>query len=263
MNFTRIKGIIFQSIFLLRHSLEDVVDVFFWPSIDVIIWGFMTTYFTQLQGPVSGVIGFLLSGLILWNIVWRAQQDVTISLLKNAWSKNLLNLFSSPLTIWEFITATMGLGLIKIIVTLAFVSAIAFFLYSFNIFVLGFYLLPFFVSLILFAWAAGIFITGLIVRFGMRIQVFAWSLVILIQPLSAVFYPVSILPSLLQKMAWFLPTSHIFEGMREILQGKPLSLEHLIWAFGLNLVYLALTSWFFAFMYKRARETGRLVKTEM
>jgi ABC-2 type transport system permease protein len=263
MSFQRIKGIIIQSIFLLRHSLEDVVDVFFWPSIDIIIWGFMTTYFTSLSGPVAGVIAFLLGGLILWNIVWRAQQDVTISLLKNAWSRNLLNLFSSPLTIWEFITATMALGLIKILLTLVFVSAIAFFLYSFNIFSLGFYLLPFFISLIAFAWAAGIFITGLIVRFGMRIQVFAWSLVILVQPLSAVFYPVSILPVFLQKLAWLLPTSHIFEGMRQVMQGGQISGEHLVWAFGLNIIYLVLSGWFYAFMFKKARETGRLVKSEM
>lgn len=263
MNLQRIKGIIIQNLFQLRHSLEDLVDAFFWPSLDVIIWGFMTTYFTQLKGPIAGVVVFLMGGLILWNIVWRAQQDISVSLLKNAWSKNLLNLFSSPLTIWEFIVATMALGVVKIILTLLFVSAIAFLFYSFNLFSLGFFLLPFFISLIAFAWAIGMFITGLIIRFGMRIQVFAWSLIVLFQPVSAVFYPVSILPSFLQKIAWFLPTAHIFEGMRQVLKNGTISNEHLIWAFALNIVYLIFSSWFFAFMFEKAREAGKLIKVEM
>lgn len=262
MSFLRIKGIIIQNLFYLRHSLEDLIDAFFWPTIDVVIWGFMTTYFTQLSGPVGGLIAFLMGGLILWNIVWRAQQDISISFLKNVWSRNLLNLFISPLTPKEFIVATMILGLIKIILTLLVVTSLAFFLYSFNLFSLGFWLLPFFVCLITFAWAAGIFITGLMIRFGMRIQVFAWSLIVLLQPVSAVFYPVSVLPPFLQKIAWFLPTSHIFEGMREVLRGGTLSIEHLIWAFGLDVVYLIFVAFFFNFMFEKARQKGSLAKLE-
>lgn len=263
MSLSRIKGIIIQNLFQLRHSLEDLIDAFFWPSIDVIIWGFMTTYFVQLRGPVAGIVAFLMGGLILWNIVWRAQQDISVTLLRNIWSKNILNLFSTPLTPWEFITATMILGLFKIILTLSLVSIMAFVLYSFNLFSLGFYLLPFFVSLIAFAWAMGICINGLIIRYGMKIQALAWSLIVLLHPVSAVFYPVSALPPFLQKIALFLPTAHIFEGMREILKTGTLSSEHLIWAFALNVVYLIFSGWFFAFMFEKAREKGKLVKVEI
>lgn len=262
MNFTRIKAIILLNLFYLRHSLEDITDTFFWAALDVVIWGFMTTYFAQLKSPVGGLIAFLLGGLILWNIVWRAQQDISFSFLRNVWGRNFLNLFISPLTPKEFIVATMILGFVKIILTLSVVTFLAFFLYSFNLFSLGFWLLPFFASLIIFAWAAGIFITGLIIRFGMRIQAFSWSLIILLQPLSAVFYPVSVLPSFLQKVAWFLPTSHIFEGMRQVLREGNLSIEHLIWAFGLDAVYLIFAAFFFNFMFKKAREKGSLAKLE-
>lgn len=262
MNTTRIKGILIQNLFHLRHSIEDIIDTFFWPTMDVIIWGFMTTFLARTQGNAIKVIAFLLGGLILWNIVWRAQQDIAFALLRNIWNRNLLNLFSSPLTPWEFITATMILGLFKILFTLLIVSAAAFILYSFNIFSLGFAFLPFFVNLIAFAWAAGIFIVGLIIRYGMRIQSFAWSLIALLQPVSAVFYPLSVLPTFLQKIAWFLPTAHIFEGMRQILSGGPLSKEHLIWAFGLNLVYLILAGTFFVFMFEKSRENGKLAQIE-
>lgn len=262
MSFTRIKGILFQNLYHLRHSLEDGVDTFLWPTMDIVIWGLMTNYFIALRGSLASVIAFLLGGLILWNIVWRAQQDISFSFLRNIWNRNLVNLFSSPLSSWEFIIAAMFLGLIKIILTLAIISLIAFFLYSFNIFSLGFALLPFFVSLISFAWAAGLFITGLVIRFGMRVQAFTWSLIILINPLSAVFYPISILPSFLQKVAWLLPTTHIFEGMRQVLAKNELPVEHLIWAFALNAIYLFLAGWFFSFMFKKARQKGSLAKIE-
>lgn len=263
MNATRINAIILQSLYNLRHSLEDLVDTFFWPTMDVIVWGFMTVYFVGLESPLALVVTFLLGGLILWNVVWRAQQDVGMTLLRNVWGRNVLNLFSTPLTIWEFVFASMALGLVKIIMTLAVVSVIAFLLFSFNIFSLGFYLLPFFAGLVLFAWSAGIFITGLIIRYGMRVQAFVWSLVMLVHPISAVFYPVSVLPPFLQKVAFYLPTAHIFEGMREVLAKGIISWEHLGWAFVFNLVYLAFSCWFFAFMFEKAREKGKLAKVEI
>ncbi|TSC75719.1 MAG: ABC-2 type transport system permease protein [Parcubacteria group bacterium Gr01-1014_30] len=239
------------------------METFFWPFIDVILWGFITVYFTRREGEASSIVLFLLGGLILWNIVWRAQQDIGFALLRNVWSRNILNLFSSPLTPWEFMFATMALGLVKIILTLVVISTIAFVFYSFNIFSLGPYFLPFFISLILFGWASGILINGLVIRFGMRIQAFVWSLIFLLYPVSAVFYPVSVLPDFLQKVAQFLPTAHIFEGMREVLSSGQASPEHLIWAFALNVVYLALAGWFFVFMFEKAREKGKLAKVEM
>ena len=264
MSILRIKAVILQSLYNLKHSLEDIVETFFWPFIDVVLWGFITVYLTGLQrGRGSDVVVFLLGGLILWNIVYRAQQDIGFAFLRNVWSRNILNLFSSPLSPWEFMFATMALGLVKILLTLAVVSLAAFAFYSFNIFSLGFYFLPFFVSLILFAWAVGIFITGLIIRFGMRIQAFVWSLVFLIYPISAVFYPVEVLPPFLQKVALLLPTAHIFEGMREVLATGTLSGSNLIWAFSLDIVYMLLAAWFFVIMFEKAREKGKLAKAEM
>lgn len=263
MNKSRIKAIIIQNLFFLRRSPEELIDVFFWPSMDVLIWGFMTVYFARLQGPVAEVVAFLMGGLILWNIVWRAQQDICFVLLRNIWSRAIINLFSSPLTPWEFITATMFLGFFRILLTLFVASGLAFALYSFNIFSLGFYLLPFFASLIAFAWAVGIFITGLIIRFGMRVQVLAWSLIVLLHPFSAVFYPVSVLPPFLQKVAFFLPTAHIFEGMREVLKTGTMSSEHLFWAFVFNAAYLIFSAWFFIFIFEKSREKGKLAKVEM
>ena len=117
MSLSRIKAIIIQNIFFLKHSLEEMVDTFFWPTMDLIVWGLMTVYISQMQGVTAHVVSFLIGGLILWNIVWRAQQDISISFLRNSWSRSLINIFSSPLTCSEFMIGTMILGFIKIIFT--------------------------------------------------------------------------------------------------------------------------------------------------
>lgn len=262
MKFHRIKAITVQNLFHMKHSFEDFVNAFWWPVLDLLIWGLMTRYFYQLKGISGNIIAFLMSGMILWHIVWRAQEDISVTFLRNVWSKNLLNLFVSPLTIWEFLAGTLLLGAIKIVFTLLAVTAVAFFAYSFNLFILGWSLIPFFASLLISGWIAGLFITGFIVRYGLRIQAFSWSLIGLIHPFSCVLYPFDSLPLWMQKIAWFLPTTHVFEGMRGVLAGAGFSIEHILWAFGLNILYLVLSGLFFSFMFEKARETGRLVKLE-
>jgi len=262
MKIQRIKGILAQNFFNIKHSLEDVFDTFFFPVMDMIMFGLTATYIAGVGKTGGNIVAFLLSGLILWNIVWRAQQDMSMAFLRNVWNRNILNLFSSPLLPSEFILGTMIVGLIKIIFTLAIVTLLSSALYSFSIFSVGLSLVPFFVNLILFAWVLGIFITGFIIRYGMRIQSFAWSMIALFNPLSAVFYPVSALPHFLQKISWLLPTAHIFEGTRSVLTNQQIPVEHILWALGLNIVYLFLVSLFFNRMFEKARENGKLAKIE-
>ena len=261
MKFYRIKAILMQDFFSLRHSLDEMIDTFWWPLIDIVIWG-LTIRYLKLGGAVGFLVNFLLAAVILWIIVYRTQQEISENLLRNVWSDSMVNLFASPLTIWEFLVGTILASLIKIILALTTVIAVAYFLYSFNLFSLGLGILPFFINLLLFAWAAGIFITGLIIRFGSGIGPLAWSFIAVIQPFSCVFYPLASLPAWMQKVAWFLPTTHVFEGMRGVLADRGFSLEHLIWSIGLNVLYLLASSLFFNLMFEKARKAGRLVKTE-
>jgi ABC-2 type transport system permease protein len=260
MSFQRISAIIVQHLLRLRHSLEEVVDTFYWPLMDVIIWGFMTSYLSRIGGTAGAVIGFLLGGLILWIVVWRSQQDVTISFLWDIWHRNLLNLLTTPLSRWEFVLGVVILGGIKIIATLMVASAVAYLFYSFNLFSLGFILLPFFANLLLFGWIMGILITGLILRFGRGIQNLAWSFLVLLNPVSAVYYPVASLPPLLQLVAQVIPISYVFEGMRLVLANKILPSDYLIKSTGLNLLYLVLVIWIFNLLFEQSRASGRLVK---
>jgi ABC-2 type transport system permease protein len=260
MSGQRIGAIIFEHLIRLRHSLEELVDTFYWPLMDVIIWGFMTVYLSRLGGRTGSVAAFLLGGLILWTIVWRAQQDVTVSLLWDIWSRNLLNLFTTPLSHWEFLIGVIVIGAIKIVATLIVAAGVAALFYSFSLLTLGFALLPFLVNLLLFGWTMGVLISGVILRFGRRIQNLAWSFVVLLNPVAAVYYPVASLPPALQAVAKLVPVSYVFEGMRAILAGRPLPLRYLLWSTGLNLIYLLATVWIFHLLFEGARASGKLAQ---
>jgi len=260
--FSRIKAIVLEHLYRLRRSPDEWVDSFFWSTIDIIIWGFMTLYFAQLGGTSAKIGGFLLSGMILWNIVWRPQQDIAVSLLTDVWNQNLLNLFASPLSPREYIIATFILGFIKIFLTLGIVCTLSIFLYAFNIFKLGFYLIPVFFILILFGWAMGVIIIGLIIRYGQRVQFLAWTILALLNPVNCVYYPLATLPKGLQTIAVFFPPTYIFEAMRMILKGKTPPNEYFIIAFILGLCWLIISGVIFNFFFGLARRTGRLARVE-
>lgn len=262
MSIQRIYGIFLEHVFRMRHSWEELVDTFYWPLMDVILWGFLTVFISKQSGMGASIISFLLGGVILWTIVWRTQQDISISFLVDLWYQNLLNIFGSPLTHWEFLTATILLGIVKISITLSLMALLAYFFYSFSLLSIGFYLLPFLGLLLLFGWAMGIFITALIIYFGRRIQNLAWSFIVIFQPLSCVSYPLSSLPTWLQPVARLVPTTYVFEGMREVLSKKEFNWSYLWNSLILDLVYLMFSILIFAWFFERARKMGRLVKVQ-
>jgi ABC-2 type transport system permease protein len=84
----------------------------------------------------------------------------------------------------------------------------------------------------------------------------------LFQPFSAVFYPVQVLPALLQRVAWLLPTTYAFEGMRAVLSGHAPPWGFVGWAFAMNAVLFGIAAGVFARVMWVARETGLLMRAE-
>ena len=220
MSKTRIFAVIIRHLYNLKHTLDRLIDCFYWPAMDILLWGLTSVYFQTTGGSMPQIVLMILSGLVLWMVVSRSQYETTLNLLEELWSSNLVNLFSTPLTVFEWMVAVVILGFIKTIITLVFAAALIGLLYQVNILgALGWLLLPFMGLLFMFGWASGFIVAGLLVRFGMRIQALSWTLIYLVAPFSAVFYPVNSLPVWAQNIAVWLPTSYIFEGMRAILFG--------------------------------------------
>jgi len=262
MNSGRIKAIVIKHLMHFRVSLEEIIDAFLWPGIDLVIWGTMTGYLLSSSGAGMTVVKFLMGGLLLWNIVWRTQQDISVGTLRNVWSGVFVSLFASPLTIAEYLTALVILALIKMALTMSAVCVMAYFVYAFNIFSMGIYLVPMVLVLLIFGWGVGFMITGFIIRYGMRIQSLAWSVLAILNPLCCVFYPLSILPWYLQKVALLLPATYVFEGMRQILAGGEFRVDYFIYGLGTSVVWFILGLFVFYFLFEKARETGRLVRIE-
>lgn len=236
------------------------MEIFYWPFLDLVIWGFITIYLARYQTQIPGFVAFFLGALILWDMLFRAQQGITISFLEELWARNLMNLFASPLKPSEFLVATMAMSIFKVTCVSIIMSLCALLFYSYNVFMIGLWLIPFVLNLVLTGWVIGVFTTSLIMRFGQEAEVLAWSMVFLFQPISCVFYPMEVLPGWLKPVAWANPASHIFEGMRAVLGGGGSPSMSLAWAVGLNgLLLVAAVGWFYrTFAY--CKDQGLLVR---
>lgn len=256
-----LKGLLIRHIFLYPKSAPRIAEIFYWPIISLVLWGFITRYVNQISAvPGLDIIKLFLGALIFWDLFHRSQQSISISFLEDLWSRNLMNIFTAPVSHWDFIIATIILSLLKLIVLLFVLIPLAYLLYAFNFFSIGLAIIPFMINLMLFSWTMGIIATGIILRFGRQLDIIAWTLPILIQPFSAVFYPVEVLPAPLRVLSFFLPPAHTFEGLRSLLNQGTFEMEQVVIAFLLNIIYLAGIVFVFNFVFKQAREKGLLVR---
>lgn len=260
MKLHRVLALVNRHLMLYKHSPQRIMEIIYWPLLDLLIWGFLTIYLSRYKEGLPGFVAFLLGALILWDILFRAQQGICISFLEEVWSRNFLNLFVSPLRTGEFLVSTMLVSFFKVIAASVVTIGLAYLLYSFNVFVIGVSLVPFVINLIVMGWAIGIFTTAVILRFGQEAEVLAWGLAFLFQPVSAVFYPVSVLPPFLQAIAGGIPAAHVFEGMRAVIESRTFPVSRLVWATGLNLVYLVGAILFFNRMFRIIKVKGLLVR---
>ncbi|MGO9606286.1 MAG: ABC transporter permease [Candidatus Binataceae bacterium] len=258
----RIMAVIVRHTYEARRNVDRITDMVYWPVLDIIMWGFFTTYLGRGIGMQPDIIKFLLGATILWGMFYSFQRDMAVGFLDELWSRNLINLFSTPLTVWEYITGLICVNLAKTMVGVGAASLLAWAAYHFDIFPWVPALVPYLMNLVLFAFALGILITGLIFRYTTRIQGLAWSFAGLLTPVSCVLYPLKSLPRWLQAIAWMLPTTHSFEGMRQAMAGHGFSRTHFWWGLGLNVMYFAIALTIFRVVFASAKMRGLLVKLE-
>ncbi|MDH7476265.1 MAG: ABC transporter permease [Microgenomates group bacterium] len=256
MKINRIYAMVLRYFYYFRHSLDRMSDAFYWPTVDLLLWGLTSAYFKQYTPLNSKVILMIVSGILLWIVVWRGQYEITVNLLEEIWNRNLINLFGSPLKFSEWIVTVLIVGIIKAFLSLGFAIIIAFLLYRVKIFYLGFYFLPFIFLLIITGWWVGFLVAGVILRFGTKVQTFAWTAIMIIAPFSAIYYPLSVLPPWAQKVAAFVPTSYVFEGARKLLNQGKVDYLDLIFSFILNIIYLLLALVFLRQSYKKVLNKG-------
>lgn len=252
----RIWALVVRQVYLHKRTFYRWLDIFYWPVVDLLLWGFLTLYLTQNPGSVPQAASFLIGALILWDILFRSQQSVTIGFLDDVWSHNLLNMWVSPIKPVEYVVGAIIVGVIRVAVGTTIVIGIAWLLFGFNFFGIGIALVPFVLALAAMGWAIGLVAAALILRFGQGVEELAWAIIFLVQPFAAVFYPMNVLPPVMQAIATLIPAAHVFEGMRSVITGHGLPVDQLVWAFGLDIIYLAGAWWLFDYLLRRVRELG-------
>lgn len=256
IKFHRIWAVLLRFIFMFKHSLDRLADIFYWPTLDLVLWGLTSSFFAKISPGSSGIVLAIISGVLFWTIVWRAQIEISVGLLEDVWEKNYINIFSTPLKFSEWLSALLILGISRGFISLAFASFLAFVFYKIQIFIYGFYILPFAAILLLAGWCIGFLVTGFILRYGTKIQIFAWAAVALVSPFSAVFYPLSILPPWAQNIAKFIPTSYVFEGMREVAQTGVLDWNKIYISGALSIFYLVVSLLFLKLSFNKLLQKG-------
>ncbi|GAA2211536.1 ABC transporter permease [Nonomuraea monospora] len=253
---TRILGVVRRDYAALRRSPIRMFEILFWPMVELVLWGFVSAFLQSQRVPFA--VSFLLGAVLLWQVLQKASNEISLAFLEDIWSRNLLNVQVSPLSSVEYLTGLMLFALGKVAFAVTALAALAFVLYGFGVSTIGVGLVPFMGVLLVLGWSLGLVGIAAVLRFGEKAQVIAWSLVFVVQPLAGIFYPIAVLPQPLRELAWFLPASHVFEGMRAVMAGGALPWDRLAWASVINVGYLAGALGLFAWALGHARRRGRL-----
>jgi len=198
--------------------------------------------------------------VLLWDVLFRGQLGVSLTFVEEMYARNLANLFVSPLRLSEFVAGQLVLSTLRALIGVGGACLFAWLLFHYSIFSLGFHLIAYFTLLLAFGWAIGLVVSGMILRWGLGAEELAWAAVFLVAPVSGVYYPIGVLPPWLQAVAFAMPSAHVFEGMRGVLLDGVLRLDHLAWAAGLDVVYIALGVLVFRAAVGYARRHGSLMQ---
>ena len=259
-SFQRVTAMGLRYLYLLRSSWTRIVELAYWPIMQMILWGFMTKFLLTSEMPVIRAAGMLIAAVLLWDVMFRSNIGVAVSFLEEMWSRNLAQLFASPLRPYELALSLLFISLIRTIVGVVPAALLAIPLYSYSIFEMGLPLIAFFLNLMLFGGAIGLAVSGLVLRFGLGAESLAWVGIFIFAPFSGIYYPIAILPEWLQPIAWALPSAHVFEGMRSILIHEVFDFDLFFNAVSLNIVYLAGGMGLFLYVLRIARIKGLLMQ---
>lgn len=256
----RIWGLLYRHLALYRGSWPRLVELIYWPVLQMCIWGFTARFIaTRMSTPLMLAAGVLVGGVLLWEVALRSQMGVAVSFLEELWSRNLGHVFVSPLRPAEMVAGLIIVSMLRMLSGVIPAIGLAWLLTAFNLFTLGPVLVLFFANLMVMGWWVALGVVSLILRHGAGAETLAWAVLFGLTPLSAVFYPVSILPSAIQPVALALPSTHVFEGMRAVLLQGAVQWGEMAWAIGLNLVWMAAAIALFASQFRAARVRGALL----
>ena len=259
MRWHKIYGLSLRHVYLIRGSFPRILDLIYWPSVQVFLWGFISKFFTMSSSYYSNTVGVILTAAILYDFLFRSSISYNMMFLEEIWSRNFTNLFISPIKISEIITALTLTAIIRTLIGLIPAVLISIPLFGVSIFKLGLPLLFLLIALYLFGITLGLLVTSGLLRFGPSFENIAWASLFFLAPLGCIYYPIEILPDWLQITAKVLPLVHIFEEMRNILINQTVDTVQIIISLVISCFYFILGVITFYISYYGARQKGTLI----
>ena len=259
MNLNRMYGLFLRHFYLIKSSLPRVLDLIYWPTIQIILWGFISKFFSIYSEYYNNTLGIILTCAILYDILFRSSISFNMLFLEEIWSRNFTNLFIAPLKLKEIIISLIFTALVRTLIGLVPAIILTSPLFGISILKLGFPLLILFLSLYMFGITLGLFVSSGLMRFGPSFENIAWSSLFLLAPLGCIYYPIEILPEFFQVIAKGLPLVYVFDETRNILINGLVDFENIKQAYLLNLVYLIFGIGLFYLSFLRARIKGTLM----
>jgi len=257
----RVHALVLRYLYLLRGSWPRMLEQAYWPTVQMVIWGFFTLFLATNSSWVAQAVGVLLTAVLLWDVLFRAQLGVSVSFMEEMFARNLAQLFASPLRVYELISALVIISLLRTCIGVGTAALLAIPFYHISVFELGWPLLAFFANLLVFGWAIGLMMCALLLRFGLGVESLAWASIFALAPISGIYYPIDTLPQWLLLPAMAIPTSHVFEGMREILFSGSFNAGRCYDAVALNAAWLLVGVLVFQGAYRAARRRGLLLRS--
>ncbi len=257
----RMRAMMLRHVYLMTSSWPRVLELVYWPTVQITLWGFIALYLARQDGGFAGLAAVLLSAVLLWDTFFRSQLGVSLSFMEEMWARNLGHLFVSPLRPFELVLSLFAMSLLRTLIGVGGAALLAIPIHGFNLVAeLGPPLALFFVNNLLFGWSLGLVVSALVLRLGLGAESLAWALVFLIQQVSAVYYPIAVLPEPLQWVAAVLPPAQVFEGMRRLLAEGLFDVGLLVRALALNLVWMTISGIVFLLLLRSARRLGLLLQ---
>ena len=259
MSIIKMYGLFLRHFYLITRSFPRVLDLIYWPSIQITLWGFISNFFASNTTYYNNAVGVILTCAILYDFLFRTSIGFNMLFLEEIWSRNFTNLFIAPLKISEILSSLIFTALVRALIGLIPAILLTSPLFGISILDLGVYLFFLFLSLYIFGITLGILVSAGLLRFGPSFENIAWSTMFLIAPFGCVYYPVDILPSFFQVVAYIMPLVYVFEEARGILIDQTFNLENIYKAFILNIIYLTIAICLFYYSFHQARKKGTLI----
>ncbi|MGA8034079.1 MAG: ABC transporter permease [Casimicrobiaceae bacterium] len=256
----RVRALCRRHGYLLLKSWPRLVSIAYYPTVTMVLWAFLTLYLAPTNSFLKSAPGFFIGAVLLWDVLFRGQLGVSLTFIEEIYSRNLGNLFVSPLRLHEFVAGQLAMSVMRTLIGVGSACLFAWLLFHYSIFSMGLPLVAFFSCLLMFGWAIGLAVSAMLLRYGLGAEELAWAAIFLVAPVSGVYYPVAVLPQALQAIAYALPPAYVFEGMRGVLLRSEFDWSLFRDALLLDGMYLAFAALLFAAAVRGARRRGTLLQ---